>query len=399
MHSETCHGSTTGDGSSRDGGVDDVESKVKRIKLMKPVKVSHPSKMDLLGVGAVGSKVVQFLSLKDGTSLAKCSKHCRNVVEHPSSWPPAITITKNAMMRCVYTPGRIDHTLNRSSLQRLTLDISGYTGWNGPIVSFVENLSKLANGYQRSNSHCNWILCKQTFELADTLKELTIVCSQSNQTNLSTLLNSLKFWAPNLQTLRIVRHFPLIDERWFWGPQYDSSYELKKLHTLDLSNFETFVHTHSLLNQLSSVRILSVFFSAADFLNSTNHRVLSHMPLTQLTIRSMEGGPRHYDTFFDSLHGPIVESLESLGETNAWSLSIVDKFPNLRQVRVFSCDQAIAMIDKIDKTNKLVPTGGVSKHCKITRLIVVDINRSEFDKRVTIPVTSDGSRSLRIEFE
>ncbi len=296
-------------------------------------------KLETLVPGQVGSKVVQFLSLKDATSLAKCSRRCKAIVEHPFSTPPMVTISKYAMFRS--TRDRVNRTLNsvlnRPYLQGLTFDIVNGNGWGGSIFSFVALLKDL------------------------NITKLTILCDLCPERICSHLLKNLNPWLPQLETLAIVYHHPFPGDD-VWDLDYKTYHNstLTKLHTLDLGEFETFgklCKGMSGIADMPHLHTVSVFLHESDFTNHDVAATLSKMAPSRLTIRSDVKDVSKYDALFTMLQGRIVESLESLGETNVWSRVAIDKFPNLREVRStrLTSRQIAVGVDRAEFSNVHIP--------------------------------------------
>ncbi len=311
------------------------------LKRGKPERF-ETSKMDLLGVGGIGSKVVEFLETHEKFVLQSCSHHLARVVNHPTSWSSSETIRSQHISH-----RQLMLALNRKSLQSVTFDISKFTVRDKDKSYLL--LEKLAEVMVRED--CQFdppevvIVTGNRYSCTDLLTTL----GKWNRNIRILKLRSSSIHSPN-HTMYLLRSFPM-------------------MHTIDvMGRHDVFVQNvlDDAVSNKYALETLRYHFDRNQLIDDTSVGFFSRIPLSTVEIGCIDDSKGEMsdeiEKVYESLNGSIVTSLRSCGTSSIWKSPVMRKFVNLSHVMVTYPSEivdAIKLIPKLERvTFRHTPSDG-----------------------------------------
>ncbi len=278
--------------------------RAKRQKAEAPTPIS---KMDALQAGALGSRVAEFVEMKDKFALSRCSQHWNRVVAHPASWNTSLVLNSKMIRSMMFD--QLQTMLNRTQLDWLTLDIDVGELTKERLILLDDWLNKVANALDSKFK----------------IKKLTLLINQVYLMPWDIkLISTLPLWAKHIEALRIdtadIIDLCVADEKG----------NVLKLHTLELSGQ---LDNPRVLNLLTPT--LRIFKSGgiASLDEKNFASTLSKMHLTTLDLNETKYRGNVIE-FYKSLTEPLLGSVTSVMCSDAWTIESFKVFPNIKHLTI-----------------------------------------------------------------
>ncbi len=310
------------------------------------------SKMDAfqtLQAGALGSRVTEFLEMKDKLALSRCNHHWSRVVGHPASWNESLVLDSKAIRGMTFTQLKL--MLNRTQLQSLTLHINCHKVPQDKLIEFNDWLKQLARA---SDSKFK-------------IKRLSLMMQRNTSIYLNEdLISSIPSWAKELESLRIDAsnhhiHLNVIDD--------DGN--VLKLHTLEMNGLLDSMDHVSLLEPTLRVLKMDRLYSSE---RHTFAPSLSKMHLTMFELKWYQLGTEERKLLYASLTEPLISSLTSV-ECSAWDWSVFSIFSNLEHCNIYKLSDLKEVQDQLPKLKRVTFHPSFSSKDKMMEIVNLSLSQ------------------------